>query len=290
MDDRKLRALLTVLSAGSLNSAAERLACTQSAVTQMMNSIENELGVPVLTRTNKGVALTREGKQLLPYVVAADAALTELAEEAGRIATGSGTKLIVGTFSSISGTWLPGAIHSFRKQRPDVSFEILVGTENLPVLLEEGGVHLNLTDEYRRGQGTWYPIMEDPFYAVVPEKYAMGEKSAVTLEELRGYPLIAASLDMHFEGAEEILAAPGTIRVQADDNSPILRMVSKELGIALLPELSLRAAQVPDNVLLLDVEPPLRRRIGVALPKKPIRAAREFAAFLRDHASELSRM
>ena len=106
MDERKLRTLLTVLSAGSLNSAAERLSCTQSAVTQMMNSIENELGFAVFTRTNKGVALTEEGDRILPYITAADAALSELAEEAGRIAKGDGTKLIVGTFSSISATWL----------------------------------------------------------------------------------------------------------------------------------------------------------------------------------------
>ncbi|HAE81328.1 MAG TPA: hypothetical protein DCG70_07250, partial [Lachnoclostridium sp.] len=207
MDERKLRTLLTVLSAGSLNSAAERLSCTQSAVTQMMNSIENELGFAVFTRTNKGVALTEEGDRILPYITAADAALSELAEEAGRIAKGDGTKLIVGTFSSISATWLPGAINAFRRERPDVKFEIIVGTDNLPVLLEEGGVHMILADEYRRGRGTWHPVMEDPFYAVVPEKYAVGERSSITLEELREYPLIAASLDMHFAGADRVLEA-----------------------------------------------------------------------------------
>ena len=263
MDERKLRTLLTVLSAGSLNSAAERLSCTQSAVTQMMNSIENELGFAVFTRTNKGVALTEEGDRILPYITAADAALSELAEEAGRITKGDGTKLIVGTFSSISATWLPGVINAFRRERPDVKFEIIVGTDNLPVLLEE---------------------------AVVPEKYAVGERSSITLEELREYPLIAASLDMHFAGADRVLEAPGTIRVQADDNTPILRMVSKELGVALLPELSLRAVRVPENVILLDVEPPIKRVIGATLPKKPVRAAREFVSFLREHAAELTQM
>ena len=290
MDDRKLRALLTVLSTGSLNSAAERLACTQSAVTQMMNSIENELGFAVFTRTNKGVALTEEGDRILPYITAADAALSELAEEAGRITKGDGTKLIVGTFSSISATWLPGVINAFRGERPDAKFEIIVGTDNLPVLLEEGGVHMILADEYRRGRGTWHPVMEDPFYAVVPEKYAVGERSSITLEELREYPLIAASLDMHFAGADRVLEAPGTIRVQADDNTPILRMVSKELGVALLPELSLRAVRVPENVILLDVEPPIKRVIGATLPKKPVRAAMEFVSFLREHAAELTQM
>lgn len=289
MDDRKLHALLTVLSAGSLNAAAEKLACTQSAVTQMMNSMESELGFAVLKRTNKGVRLTEAGERILPYIVAADAGMSELLGEAERIATGKAVKLRVGTFASISATWLPGAIREFQKDYPDVMFEIVVGTENLPVRLGEGELHLILVDEYRRGPGAWHPIMEDPFYAVVPEKYGMNNESSVSLDEILSYPLIVASLDMNFEGAEKILEAPGAIRVQADDNTPILRMASKEMGIAILPELSLRAAQVPDNVILLDVEPRLVRKIGVALPKKPVRAAREFAGFLREHAEELAR-
>ena len=55
-------------------------------------------------------------------------------------------------------------------------------------------------------------------------------------------------------------------------------------------ELSLRAVRVPENVILLDVEPPIKRVIGATLPKKPVRAAREFVSFLREHAAELTQM
>ena len=45
-----------------------------------------------------------------------------------------------------------------------------------------------------------------------------------------------------------------------------------------------------ENVILLDVEPPIKRVIGATLPKKPVRAAREFVSFLREHAAELTQM
>ncbi len=81
MDHRKLQTLLTVAASGSLNASAEQLHCTQSAVTQIMNTIENELGFPVFNRTNRGVTLTAEGSAIMPYVTAAEQALSELTLE-----------------------------------------------------------------------------------------------------------------------------------------------------------------------------------------------------------------
>ena len=64
MDDRKIEALLTTVKTGSFSKAAEELSCTQSAVTQMMNTLEDELGVKILQRSHNGVRLTEQGEQL----------------------------------------------------------------------------------------------------------------------------------------------------------------------------------------------------------------------------------
>ena len=58
MDNRKLHTLITTLRAGSFNKSAQELNCTQSAVTQMMNALENELGCKILSRSHSGVRLT----------------------------------------------------------------------------------------------------------------------------------------------------------------------------------------------------------------------------------------
>ena len=107
MDDYKIRVLLAALRTGSFRKAALELNCTQSAVTQAMNSFENELGCKVLQRNHNGVRLTPAGEELLPLLMEADASLTRLAERARQVASGASAPLRIGAFSSIASTWLP---------------------------------------------------------------------------------------------------------------------------------------------------------------------------------------
>ena len=86
MDQRKLRTLLTTLRTGSFSKAALELGFTQSAVTQMMNALENELGCKILARSHSGVRLTPDGEALYPLIVEAEAALARLSNQAKALA------------------------------------------------------------------------------------------------------------------------------------------------------------------------------------------------------------
>lgn len=66
MDTTKLYALLVAADQGSISRAADILGYTQSGVTHMMNSLESELGIPLLLRGNRGVRLSAEGERLAP--------------------------------------------------------------------------------------------------------------------------------------------------------------------------------------------------------------------------------
>ena len=287
MDDRKLHTLLTVASAGSLNAAAELLHCSQSAVTQIMNAIEKEFGFTVFRRTNRGVTLTAEGSTIMPYVTTASQALSELQEAAETIAAGKKTPLRVGTYSSISIALMPGIISAFRKQFPGASFEIVVGADELPSLLENGKIHVLLIDEARKAGASWFPVLEDHIYAVAPASFRLGERQSITLEELKEYPVIINPLDLFPQGTQQLKDAPDVTSIMTADSLPQLRMAARELGIALLPELSLRAETIPENIDLLELDPPVSRTIGICLPDKPLPIAKKFAAFLRENAETL---
>lgn len=66
MDTRKIEALLTSIEAGTFTKAAAQLGCTQSGLTHMMDSLEKEVGFPLLSRSRSGVQLTENGEALLP--------------------------------------------------------------------------------------------------------------------------------------------------------------------------------------------------------------------------------
>lgn len=66
MDSVKCEALLTAAEQGSLTRAGEILGYTQSGITRMIRSLEQETGFPMLIRTQHGVRLTADGKAMLP--------------------------------------------------------------------------------------------------------------------------------------------------------------------------------------------------------------------------------
>jgi DNA-binding transcriptional LysR family regulator len=68
MDNKKLYAFLKAAEAGSQAAAADALGYTPSAVSQLVSSLEKELGLTLLERSSKGVSVTAEGRGLIPLI------------------------------------------------------------------------------------------------------------------------------------------------------------------------------------------------------------------------------
>lgn len=62
MQIQQLTYFVAIAEQGSINKAAEKLFVTQPNLSKAISNLENELKVRIFNRTNKGVALTDEGK------------------------------------------------------------------------------------------------------------------------------------------------------------------------------------------------------------------------------------
>lgn len=279
MDDRKIRSLLTVIETGSISSAAEHLNGTQSGITQAMNALEAELGFKVLVRTNRGVSLTEAGAKILPTLQLLDETFRTLEREAKEIAEGKGVTIRIGTYSSVANTWLPEMMSKYARTNPDTAFDILVGSDKLSRWLQKGKVDMLLVDEAIGKEFRWYPIMEDEFKAAVPLNSVIAQKTSVTLDDLQQYHMIVGTLNT-YRKLREIPdgMANKVIRVNADDDTTIIRMVSNGLGVSVMAGLSL--VSVPDNVRIIPLDPPVPRLLGAALPQQASGAAKRFTEFL----------
>src|SRR5439155_1224464 len=71
MELRHLRTIAAVARHGSFSRAAEELHLAQSAVSQQIRRLEQELGVEVFRRSSRSVELTPEGEVILGYEYAA---------------------------------------------------------------------------------------------------------------------------------------------------------------------------------------------------------------------------
>lgn len=68
MDSKKLEILMTAVDLGSLSKAAEVVGYTQSGLTHLVDSLEREIGMTLVQRDHSGIALTEEGKALMPAI------------------------------------------------------------------------------------------------------------------------------------------------------------------------------------------------------------------------------
>ncbi len=266
MDAKKLDALLTAAKLGSLSRAAEALGYTQSGLGYAIDSLEAELGCRLLLRDHRGVRLSAEGEQLLPYIRRAVAADHALAEQSKIIAQ-NGLHIRIGAFASIAYSWLPGLIAGFTQLHPGVSADIRVQTDELRRWLDEGSVELAFVDATTARGFEWFPLRREPLLAAVPRDYPATD-GAISVQRLLEGPFIRSA----DEDLDRILPSQPErdyIRIDSVDDGVIASMVSHGLGVSILPELSfLRFA---DDIRALPLDPPCSRELGIAV--KSLRAA-----------------
>lgn len=225
------------------------------------------------------MTLTEAGAKILPLLVQLDEDFRALERESREIAAGRGIPIRIGTYSSIANAWLPDILSKYEERHPEISFEIMVSSDKLAKWLSKGKVDMLLADEELGAGFRWFPIMQDEYMAAVPIGSVIAQRSAITEDELQKYPMIVSMMSSYRRYRE----ASGkneqrVIRVSTDDDTTIIRMVGRGLGVSVIAGLS--SEDVPANVRVIPLDPPVYRTIGVALPEQPLQAVKAFADYL----------
>ena len=189
MNVRKLEALVTAVDLGSFSRAAEQLGYTQSGLTHMMNSLEEELGFPVIRRGRFGVRPTEEGERLLVGFRHLVATERELREEVRRVREGASAPLRVGAIAPLAALWLPKIARLLRDASPAVTVEITEGeAAALYEDLADGRLDLLLADRREGAPCRFIPLLCERLLAVLPE----GDEGEApfSLRALAGRPLL----------------------------------------------------------------------------------------------------
>ncbi len=117
-----LRAFLAVARHLNFRAAADELSLTQSAVSRQIQSLEDEVGVPLFLRHTRAVELTGAGAQLLRSVAPAleqiDASVRQIRQTVGR------KSVAITTWASFAAMWLIPRLESFQRAWPDIDIRI----------------------------------------------------------------------------------------------------------------------------------------------------------------------
>jgi len=289
MDTKKFEVLLETVSAGSLNKAAEKLNYTQSGLVYMMNTLEQEVGIPLLSRDFKGVSLTQEGKQLESFIRDVVEKMARFEEELAKITNNKLSDLFIGAYPSIARHWLPDIIKDFLKDNPGTNIHIRVGVEDIPRWLDEDIISLAIGEPGIVGDNKWIHLQDKEVYVAVPASSSFPADEPVILEDLMEYPVLLPTYNPRSAG-NAVLRNWATSRnmvesftVSAPDGSTLLSMVGSGLGITFLS--SLYKYECPNTVRMLPLDPPIVREIGFILkPQKAMTLLmKEFIDFTHKH-------
>lgn len=114
LENESLHSLTENYRAWGIYKAADALGYTQSSISQMIASLENELGIKLLTRSRHGVKLTIEGAELFPFIERSIYQYRSMQEKANEI-KGIETGIIrVGIISSVTCHWMPQLINGLQ--------------------------------------------------------------------------------------------------------------------------------------------------------------------------------
>ena len=284
MDTKKLEALVVSVELGSFTRAAEQLGYTQSGLTHMMNSLEKDIGFTVLVRGRSGVQLTPAGQRIFPLVRECLAGSAALEREISLINSHKEDSVRVAAYESIARHWLPEVIQQFRREHPDVTVDIQMGSvDEVYRWVLEDRVDMCFASQQDYNTLDWTSLRDDELLAILPPDYPDGD-NAFPIEFFNGQEFLMPSMGFD-KDILRVLNEHGVaplIRTTQVSDSAVISMVEHGLGVSVLSRLVLRGRQ--NSVRALPLLPQAFRELGIAArPRKELRPiVRKFITQSRD--------
>ena len=190
---RQMRYFIAVVEANSFTEAAERMYISQSAISQQIRALEDELGVKLIVRGNRKFTLTPAGEYFYRQGKGAVDAVEKLTRETIRIGRDSESTLRIGFLRCYSGQELHEAVADFAEIYPEVAITIVAGThEELYDLLRTGGVDLVLSDQRRAFSDEYvnFELLRCACTIELSNRHPLSARESVTLEDIGLIPCI----------------------------------------------------------------------------------------------------
>jgi DNA-binding transcriptional LysR family regulator len=268
---RHLRYFTAVAEELSFTKAAEKLRLAQPSLTRQVRNLELEIGVRLLDRTTKGVALTAEGRLFLFDCRKLLAQCGESIAAVQRMSQGE-CSLDIGYIANTQNELLPASLEAFRKLSPRVAMNLFDMTsaeqfqalENRKLDLGFIGIRPVLSGHQFHSEC----VAQDTILLAVAKGHPLARKSKITLGDLAGQFFIGMSRKTE-PGAREGLHQPcasagfdAKVLQEADAKPTAIKFVAAGLGVALMPQ---QTTSLPhEGVCFRPLCPPLHRESRIA--------------------------
>ena len=246
MNINQLKYVLEVAGSSSMREASTKLYVSQPALSASIHDLEEEIGILIFERTNKGISLTDEGREFLSYVKKAVGQYQILEE---RYLSRDSDK----EHFSVSTQHYNFAIKAFteviREMEPDKFIFSIHETKTKEVLedvrslkSEVGIVSFSGSNEalykklFRDYQLEFVPLMRRDTYVYVWRDHPFAGREVISIEEMKAYPCISfdQSDDSNFYLTEEAMADYAFDKmIKSDDRATTMEIIAELDGYSI---------------------------------------------------------
>jgi LysR family transcriptional regulator, hca operon transcriptional activator len=243
MELRHLRYFIAVAEEGSLTNAAERrLHTAQPSLSRQIRDLEVEVGVALLERGARGIALTAAGRVFLDHARLALLQVEAAGEAARRAAAPQKAAFVLGFLTGHEVIWLPETLRILREESPDV--EITLASQASPELagaLMRGKVDVAFLRREAQAPGLAFkPLIKEPLVAVLPTGHRLAARKTIRPQDIAGETYItptrvAPALKAVIEGYAARAGITLKPEYDAENLSSAMSLVASTGGVTLLP-------------------------------------------------------
>lgn len=190
---RQIEYLQAVIESGSFYQAAEKCNVSQSAVSQQIIKLEEELGVKLLDRHNRTFSLTPAGEHFYRKSLVLASDIEQMKRETQRIACNDSAILRIGYYKGYHGNELSEAVAEFSSKYPAVEVKIMAGShEELYRAMENDKVDLVLNDQRRAFSDMYHNeiLSESQMYIEISNRNPLSHLNKIELAELKNTPCV----------------------------------------------------------------------------------------------------
>src|SRR5206468_4277293 len=239
---KSLKVFCDVVGRRSFSRAASENGISQSGASQIVNALEEHLGVKLIDRTKRPFVLTPEGevyyegcRKLVQRYFALEEEVRTLHEEvAGRVS--------VASIYSIGLSHMNRFVQRFLRDYPKANVHVQYQhPRRVYELVETDQVDLGLVSYPRSSRAIKASVWrEEPMVVVCAPCNRLAQRERVSLPELQGLDMIGFDTDLEIRNEiDRALAARGIelrVAMEFDNIETIKRAVEIDAGISILPE------------------------------------------------------
>lgn len=278
MEIHQLRYFLAVVDEGSFTAAARVARIAQSGISTQIQKLERELGLALIDRTGRRIALTDAGSRLTAYArtaVAAIDAVTAAANDIRGLVTGS---LRIATVGGLAWPPLFDALAAIHAEHPGIDIRLHEGdSDELIARIRDGSADVAIagwTGSAPDGLQVSV-IFDDPLTAAVAHDHPWANRHRLRVAELARADLITLPRGTGARAAlDELMARAGTqVTPRWEVTTPafIEMLTARGLGVGIASATTMQrwahAVQIPID------DPAARSRLGIIWGHRPSHAA-----------------